>query len=58
MAPIFIEDSSPERQQDTQMDLCWIEEAEEAYERYSPLCRSPTQDPLKMFYERSNYSIA
>ena len=31
------------------MDLCWNEEAEEAYDIYSPSCRSPVQDPPKCF---------
>ena len=29
------------------MDLCWTEEVKEAYEKYSPLCRSPIQDTIK-----------
>ena len=48
MAVIFIEDSSPERKVDSPLDLCWNEETEEAYDIYSPLCRSPIQDPFKI----------
>ena len=47
MSPVLVEDSSPERQLDPQLDLCWNSEAKEAHKLYSPECMSPMQDPHK-----------
>ena len=51
ITPFFIEDSSPDRELDPQLDLCWTEEDEKVYEKYSPLYKSPIQDPFKCSFQ-------
>ena len=47
MSSVLVEDSSPERKLDPQLDLCWNSEAEEAHNLHSLECMSPMQDPHK-----------
>ena len=51
ITPVLIEDSSPDRELDPQLDLCWTKEAKKVYEQYSASYMSPIQDPLKCSFE-------
>ena len=48
---VVIEDSSPNRELDPQLDLYWTEEAEKVYEQYSPLYKSHVHDPIKCSFK-------
>lgn len=56
MSPILVEDNSPKRPSNPQLDLCCNLEAEEAHNIYSPECISPVQKPHKYPLEEPTIS--